>query len=177
MSSLITVDLGSDAKKVQAEFEKYYNLTIKNGAKDIADSYVTQAAEKTKAEIEAVIASVEATVEEIALKGADQLYNALGLNEETINFAKKIVTMATNATNLAGAAVLKGMLALNSFDTQAIPMSAVAAALQIMKSIADIFFQKFIIKFFNRFKEKYCIYKRIILQRIYCFINLFRNRM
>ena len=25
MSSLITVDLGSDAKKVQAEFEKYYN--------------------------------------------------------------------------------------------------------------------------------------------------------
>ena len=80
MSSLLTVDLGSDAKKVQAEFEKYYNLTIKNGAKDIADSYVTQAAEKTKAEIEAVIASVEATVEEIALKGVDQLYNALGLN-------------------------------------------------------------------------------------------------
>ena len=37
MSSLITVDLGSDAKKVQAEFEKYYNLTIENGAKDIAD--------------------------------------------------------------------------------------------------------------------------------------------
>lgn len=158
MSSLITVDLGSDAKKVQAEFEKYYNLTIKNGAKDIADSYAKQAAEKTKAEIEAVIASVEATVEEIALKGADQLYNALGLNEETINFAKKIVTMATNATNLAGAAVLKGMLTLNNFDTQAIPMSAMAAALQIMKSIADIFFQKFI--------EMYGIYIDMVIQFI-----------
>ena len=158
MSALITVDLGSDAKKVQAQFEKYYNLTVKNGAKDIADSYVQQAAEKTKAEIEAVIASVEATVEEIALKGVDQLYNALGLNEETINFAKKIVTMATNATNLAGAAVLKGMLALNSFDTQAIPMSAVAASLQIMKSIADIFFQKFI--------EMYGVYIDLVIQFI-----------
>ena len=31
-------------------------------------------------------ADYEATVEEIALKGVDQLYNALGLNEETINF-------------------------------------------------------------------------------------------
>lgn len=158
MSALITVDLGSGAKKVQEEFEKYYNLTIKNGAKDIADSYAQQAAEKTKAEIEAVIASVEATVEEIALKGANELYNALGLNEETINFAKKIVMMATNATNLAGAVVLKGMLALNSFDTQAIPMSAMAAALQIIKSIADIFFQKFI--------EMYGIYIDLVIQFI-----------
>ena len=66
--------------------------------------------------------------------------------------------MATNATNLAGAAVLKGMLALNSFDTQAIPMSAVAAALQIMKSIADIFFQKFI--------EMYGIYIDMVIQFI-----------
>ena len=30
MSSLITVDLGSDAKKVQAEFEKYYNNNRKD---------------------------------------------------------------------------------------------------------------------------------------------------
>ena len=55
-----------------------------------------------KAVIEAVIASVEATVEEIALKGADQLYNALGLNEDSFSNLPNISRGQFNPKNCRG---------------------------------------------------------------------------
>lgn len=155
---MIEVDLGPGQQKVQDAFEQFAKYGIKNAAQDEAIAAAQAVADKTKAEVDAVIQMVEDTLQGVLLDGADALYEALGLNEEVLNFAKNIVQMAMHATDLAGSAVLKGMALANSFDAHSIPMSAAAAALAVTKSIVDTWI--------NGMVEKYGIYAEMVIQFI-----------
>lgn len=155
---MIEVDLGPGQQKVQDAFEQFAKYGIKNAAQDEAIAAAQTVADKTKAEVDAVIQMVEDTLQGVLLDGADALYESLGLNEEVLNFAKNIVQMAMHATDLAGSAVLKGMALANSFDAHSIPMSAAAAALAVTKSIVDTWI--------NGMVEKYGVYAEMVIQFI-----------
>lgn len=155
---MIEVDLGPGQQKVQDAFEQFAKYGIKNAAQDEAIAAAQAVADKTKAEVDAVIQMVEDTLQGVLLDGADALYESLGLNEEVLNFAKNIVQIAMHATDLAGSAVLKGMALANSFDAHSIPMSAAAAALAVTKSIVDTWI--------NGMVEKYGIYAEMVVQFI-----------
>ena len=85
------LDLGPDVQKVQETFENASSYVIGDAAGDIANSYLQKSAEAAKAEMEMIIQQIESKVEEIAVNGAKDLYNALGINEETIQFARTVV--------------------------------------------------------------------------------------
>ena len=157
-ASIITVDLGEDVAKVQESFVKYSSLVVTDVAGDIAKSVTKRTAEIAKAEMEMVITQIEDTVQQIAEKGASELYSALGINEETITFAKNVIKIASNATSFAGAAVMKGLLVLNSFDTYSIPLSVATCALQMVANFADMILKSFI--------EAYGIYIDLIVEFI-----------
>ena len=144
MSSLVTIELGSDAQKSQEQFKKYYNLTINDESKRIADLETTKAAEKLKASIEGVISLVENTVQDIAINGSEKLYESLGINEELITIARNAVTLADNKLDLASSIVKQGLVDVHSFDEYNIPASAEGAALNVVHSVADIFFRDFL---------------------------------
>ena len=111
--------------------KKVADYSIGNAAGDAALKAIQDTSEKTKAVVDAIIASVENDVQNIALNGVQELYDALGLNGETIQFARNIVSMAMHAANLAESSVLTGMQIVNSADIVGLPMSAVAAGLQV----------------------------------------------
>ena len=106
-----------------------------------------------KAELDALILMAETTAQDVLVNGAQALYDMLGLNESLLSFMKNVVQMGLHATDIAGAAVLKGMAAVNSFDVHALPMSAAAMTLGMIKSITDKFIQKLL--------DQYGIYAQI----------------
>ncbi len=55
MSSMIQVDLGPGQQKVQDAFEQFAKYGIKNAAQDEAIAAAQAVADKTKAEVDAVI--------------------------------------------------------------------------------------------------------------------------
>ena len=144
---LITIDLGEDARRAQAAFDKVMSYAVGNAAGDLAIQEAEKIAEKTKAEVDMIIQMVEDNVQMILEEGASALYDALGINESTLNFAKDIVAMAGHATDIAGAAVLKGLTAVSSIDMHSLPMSAVAASLQFAKTFVDIYINKLVEKY------------------------------
>jgi hypothetical protein len=92
------------------------------------------------------------------VNGATALYDMLGLNEPVINFVKNVVSMGLHATDIAGAAILKGMAAVNSFDVHALPMSAEAMVLGALQSITD--------KYIDQLLGPYRIYAEMIIEFI-----------
>jgi hypothetical protein len=62
MSSMIKVDLGPGQQKVQDAFEQFAKYGIKNAAQDEAIAAAQAVADKTKAEVDAVIQMVEDTL-------------------------------------------------------------------------------------------------------------------
>lgn len=86
------------------------------------------------------------------------MYEALGLNEESLNTVSTIVNMGLHATDIAGSFVLKAMSIINSFDLHNFPMSAAASALQIVKSFTDVYIQMLL--------DMYGIYAEMIIQFI-----------
>ena len=141
------VELPENTEKIKMQFEKYANLTIGSGIEQIATSHLTFVAEKTKTSIEAIIEMVENTVGEFAESGINKLYESLNINEETINFARNIIALSRNATNLAAATVLRGYLEISNLDIVNIPMSCMVAGLQMTISVMDIFLKKFTEKY------------------------------
>ena len=139
MANQYVVELPEDAEKIKRQFEKYANLTIGNGIEQIANSNLTFVAEKTRTSIEAIIEMVENTVGEFAESGINTLYESLHINEETINFARTVIALSKNATNLAAASILRGYLEISNLDIVNIPMSCMTAGLQMTISVMDIF--------------------------------------
>lgn len=86
------------------------------------------------------------------------MYEALGLNEESLNTVSTIVNMGLHATDIAGSFVLKAMSIINSFDLHNFPMSAAASALQIVKSFTDVYIQMLL--------DMYGVYAEMIIQFI-----------
>ena len=109
MSSLIQIDLPADLQKAKTKAEQFAGYGLSSAAGDAALQAIQDTSEKTKAVIDGIIASVEDDIQNIAINGAQELYDSLGLNEQNIEFAKNIVSMAMNASELAGSSVLKGM--------------------------------------------------------------------
>lgn len=147
MANQYVVELPEDAEKIKRQFEKYANLTIGNGIEQIANSNLTFVAEKTRTSIEAIIEMVENTVGEFAESGINTLYESLHINEETINFARTVIALSKNATNLAAASILRGYLEISNLDIVNIPMSCMTAGLQMTISVMDIFLKKFTEKY------------------------------
>ena len=147
MASLIELDLPPEMQRAADTLKTAADFSIGNAAGDAAMQAIQDTSEKTKAVVDAIIASVEADVQDVALNGVQQLYDALGLNGETIQFARNIVQMAMHAANLAEAGVLKGMEIVNSADIVGLPMSAVAAGLQVAQTFADRFVGELIDKY------------------------------
>lgn len=123
------LDLGPEVQKAQETLQQMSSFVIGDAAGDIANSYLQKSAEAAKAEMEMIIQQIETQVEQIAINGAKDLYEALGINEETIQFARTVIKIANSGANIAQMAVTKGLVVLNNFDTMAIPMSAMAAGL------------------------------------------------
>ena len=74
------------------------------------------------------------------MDGADSLYKAIGLNEELIEQARTVIRIANSGLTFASSYILKGISLINSFDVNAIPMSAMAAGMQILKSFASAYY-------------------------------------
>lgn len=134
-------------QKAQKKAEQLADYGLGSAAGDAALQAIQDTSEKTKAVIDGIIASVEDDIQNIAINGAQELYDSLGLNEANIEFARSIVKMAMHASNLAGSSVLKGMQMVNSVDMHALPMSASSAAMSIAQTFADQFVKKLIDKF------------------------------
>ena len=147
MSNQFIVELPENTEKIKQQFEKYANLTIGSGIEQIATSHMVFAAEKTRTAVEAIIEMVENTVGEFAESGINKLYESLNINEETINFARNVIALSKNATNLAAATVLRGYLEISNLDIVNIPMSCMTAGLQMTISVMDIFLKKFTEKY------------------------------
>ena len=156
MASLFQVELPPDIEKARETVSAVSDNVIGNAAGDAALLAIQDTAEKTKAVIDAIIASVEEDVQAIADEGIQKLYDALGLNEEIINFARNIVSIAMHGADLAGSAVLKGMNIINSMDMNALPMSAVAAGLSVAQTFAD--------KFVATLIERYGDYAKLAIE-------------
>ena len=147
MSSIIQIDLPDDLQKARKMTEQIADRRLSSAARDAALQAIQDTSEKTKAVIDGIIASVENDIQDIAINGAQKLYDSLGLNEANIELARSIVNTAMHASNLAGSAVLNGMQIVNSVDMHALPMSAESAAMSIAQTFADQFVQKLIDKF------------------------------
>lgn len=147
VASIIQLDLPPEMQRAADTLKTAADFSIGNAAGDAAMQAIQDTSEKTKAVVDAIIASVEADVQDIAINGVQQLYDALGINGETIQFARNIVTMAMHAANLAESSVLKGMEIVNSADIVGLPMSAVAAGLQVTQTFADRFVGELINKY------------------------------
>lgn len=127
-----------------------------SAAGDEAIKAAEDAANKMKAELDALILMAETSVQDVLENGASALYDMLGLNESLLSFMKNVVSMGLHATDIAGAAILKGMAAVNSFDVHALPMSAAALTLGVIKSITDVYIQKLM--------DAYGIYAEMIIE-------------
>ena len=158
MASLFQIELPPAAQKAQSTLSTAASFTIGNAASDVAMQAIQETSEKTKAAIDAIIASVENDVQNIAVEGVQKLYDALGLNGATIQLARNIVKIAMNGANLAESSILKGMEVINSCDMTALPMSAVAAGMQVAQTFADQFVGKLI--------EKYGDYAKLAIEFI-----------
>ena len=144
MASMIQFDLGEGFNNAKEQMAKVASFTVGDAAGDIANSYLKKTADAAKAEMEMIIQQIEATVQDVAEKGISELYNALGINEETINFARTVVKIANNGLSIIGSKVLQGMQLLNNFDTMSIPMSVLAAGMQMIGNYVDAYYQAFI---------------------------------
>ena len=131
MSSVIQIDLPEDLQKAQKKAEQLTDYGLGSAAGDAALQAIQDTSEKTKAVIDGIIASVENDIQNIAINGAQELYDSLGLNETNLEFARSVVKTAMHASNLAGSSVLNGMQMVNSVDMHALPMSAASAAMSI----------------------------------------------
>jgi hypothetical protein len=136
--------------------KKVSDVALTSAAGDAAIKAAEDAANKMKAELDALILMAETSVQEVMINGATALYDMLGLNEPVINFVKTVVSQGLHATDIAGAAILKGMAAVNSFDVHAPPMSAAGMALGALQSITD--------KYIDKLMGPYRVYAEMIIE-------------
>lgn len=166
MSSVIQLDLDS---KLSEKSQKIIGMTMQSldtladfgigsVAFDMTRKVVDEAEQKTKAIIDAMIATVENTIGQLLESGVQNLYSAIGLNEETINTARSIIKLADNATNLLSSGILQGILKLNKFTTMTMPMNAAVAGMQIIMSVAQLFYRAYL--------EAYQIYLDMMIELI-----------
>ena len=139
---LFEIQLTEQQQKMADSIKKVSDVALTSAAGDAAIKAAEDAANKMKAELDALILMAETSVQEVMINGATALYDMLGLNEPVINFVKTVVSQGLHATDIAGAAILKGMAAVNSFDVHALPMSAAGMALGALQSITDKYIDK-----------------------------------
>lgn len=155
--SMMTLDLGEDTMKIADTIKDCYELGIRSGAAEIANSELLKARQKARAAVDLVIAQVEGLVHNIALEGVSAMYDALGINEQSLKTAKQIVAIARHGTNLGASVLMKGITILNEYQSTQIslPMDAYGAALGFAASYVD--------KHYGEFVEKYGPYIDFIL--------------
>lgn len=113
-------------------------------AKELADSALESSAQKTKALVAGMIDSIEETVGMVAEQGIKKLYDSLGINETSINTAKKIISMADNAAALATDVLTKGVVALNKYSEMSIPLDVRSAIINMFMTMADLLYKTYI---------------------------------
>lgn len=113
-------------------------------AKDLADAALESSAQKTKALVAGMIDSIEETVGMVAEQGIKKLYDSLGINETSINTAKKIISMADNAAALATDVLTKGVVALNKYSEMSIPLDVRTAIINMFITMADLLYKTYI---------------------------------
>ena len=155
---LFEIQLTEQQQKMADSIKKISDVALTSAAGDAAIKAAEDAANKMKAELEALILMAETSVQEVMTNGATALYDMLGLNEPVINFVKTVVSQGLHATDIAGAAILKGMAAVNSFDVHALPMSAAGMVLGTLQSITD--------KYIDKLMGPYRIYAEMIVEFI-----------
>ena len=155
---LFKIQLTEQQQKMADSIKKVSDVASTSAAGDAAIKAAEDAANKMKAELDALILMAENSVQEVMINGATALYDMLGLNEPVINFVKTVVSQGLHATDIAGAAILKGMSAVNSFDVHALPMSAAGMALGALQSITD--------KYIDKLMGSYRIYAEMIVESI-----------
>ena len=155
---LFEIQLTEQQQKMADTIKKVSDVALTSAAGDAAIKAAEDAANKMKAELDALILMAETSVQEVMINGATALYDMLGLNEPVINFVKTVVSQGLHATDIAGAAILKGMAAVNSFDVHALPMSAAGMALGALQSITD--------KYIDKLMGSYRIYAEMIVEFI-----------
>lgn len=155
---LFEIQLTEQQQKMADSIKKVSDVALTSAAGDAAIKAAEDAANKMKAELDALILMAETSVQEVMINGATALYDMLGLNEPVINFVKTVVSQGLHATDIAGAAILKGMAAVNSFDVHALPMSAVGMVLGALQSITD--------KYIDKLMAPYRIYAGMIVEFI-----------
>ena len=155
---LFEIQLTEQQQKIADTIKKVSDVALTSAAGDAAIKAAEDAANKMKAELDALILMAETSVQEVMINGATALYDMLGLNEPVINFVKTVVSQGLHATDIAGSAILKGMAAVNSFDVHALPMSAAGMALGALQSITD--------KYIDKLMGPYRIYAEMIVEFI-----------
>ena len=155
---LFKIQLTEQQQKMADTIKKVSDVALTSAAGDAAIKAAEDAANKMKAELDALILMAETSVQEVMINGVTALYDMLGLNEPVINFVKTVVSQGLHATDIAGAAILKGMAAVNSFDVHALPMSAAGMALGALQSITD--------KYIDKLMGPYRIYAEMIVEFI-----------
>ena len=153
---LFEIQLTEQQQKMADSIKKVSDVALTSAAGDAAIKAAEDAANKMKAELDALILMAETSVQEVMINGATALYDMLGLNEPVINFVKTVVSQGLHATDIAGAAILKGMAAVNSFDVHALPMSAAGMALGALQSITD--------KYIDKLMGPYRVYAEMIIE-------------
>ena len=113
-------------------------------AKDLADAALESSAQKTKALVAGMIDSIEETVGMVVEQGIKKLYDSLGINETSINTAKKIISMADNAAALATDVLTKGVVALNKYSEMSIPLDVRTAIINMFITMADLLYKTYI---------------------------------
>ena len=155
---LFKIQLTEQQQKMADTIKKVSDVALTSAAGDAAIKAAEDAANKMKAELDALILMAETSVQEVMINGVTALYDMLGLNEPVINFVKTVVSQGLHATDIAGAAILKGMAAVNSFDVHALPMSAAGMALGALQSITD--------KYIDKLMGLYRIYAEMVVEFI-----------
>ena len=155
---LFEIQLTEQQQKMADTIKKVSDVALTSAAGDAAIKAAEDAANKMKAELDALILMAETSVQEVMTNGATALYDMLALNEPVINFVKTVVSQGLHATDIAGAAILKGMAAVNSFDVHALPMSAAGMVLGTLQSITD--------KYIDKLMGPYRIYAEMIVEFI-----------
>ena len=155
---LFEIQLSEEQQKAADTIKFISSMATTSASGDIAIKYAEEVANRTKASLDALILMAETNVQDVMINGVQALYDMLGLNEPLLNTIKNIVNMGLHATDIAGSAVLRGMTAVNSFDVHALPMSAAALTLSTIKSITDVYIEKFL--------DEYGIYGELIIEFI-----------
>ena len=155
---LFEIQLTEQQQKMADTIKKVSDVALTSAAGDAAIKAAEDAANKMKAELDALILMAETSVQEVMINGVTALYDMLGLNEPVINFVKTVVSQGLHATDIAGSAIFKGMAAVNSFDVHALPMSAAGMALGALQSITD--------KYIDKLMGPYRIYAEMIVEFI-----------